>query len=195
MWDQRYSNETYAYGTEPNDFLVSQLDRLVPGRVLCLAEGEGRNAVWMAQQGFTVTAIDSSEVGLRKARKLAAQRGVSITTLHADLKDFEIGEMKWDLIVSIFAHLPADLRKSVHRRCVTGLRSGGSMLLEAYTPQQLKYKTGGPASDEMMLDSHSLRQELEGLEFMHLHECIREIHEGEFHQGKGAVVQMLARKP
>ena len=194
MWDQRYSNESFAYGTKPNDFLASQYDQLPSGKVLCLAEGEGRNAVWLAEQGLDVTAVDSSEVGLRKAQKLAAKRGVTIITLQADLKDFEIGHEQWDLIVSIFAHLPAELRKNVHNRCNEGLRRGGMMLLEAYTSKQLEYKTGGPPSVDMMMDSQLLKEELNGLEFVYLQECIREIHEGEFHKGKGAVVQLLARK-
>ena len=185
----------YAYGKSPNDFLVEKFDRLASGNVLCLAEGEGRNAVWLAQQGLQVTAVDSSEVGLKKARILAKDRGVSITTLHADLKDFEIGSNQWNFIVSIFCHLPPDTRKRVHQRCVNGLRPGGKMLLEAFTPKQLEYKTGGPAVAEMMMDSELLSAELEGLELINLTEKNREIHEGEFHSGKGAVVQLIARKP
>lgn len=195
MWDNRYSSSGYAYGTEPNDFLVSQLHQLPSGKALCLAEGEGRNAVWLAQQGWDVTAMDSSEVGLRKARELATEREVNITTLHADLKDFHIGHAQWDLIVSIFAHVPSDLRKIVHSRSVEGLRSAGMMLLEAYTPKQLEYKTGGPPTAEMMMDGQILREEFTGLKIVHLQECIRNINEGEFHNGKGAVVQLLARKP
>lgn len=195
MWDQRYSSEEYAYGVLPNDFLVEKFDQLPFGKVLCLAEGEGRNAVWLAEQGLEVTAVDSSKVGLKKTRKLADERGVAITTLHADLADFEIGSNQWDSIVSIFCHLPMDTRKMVHQRCVEGLRSGGMMLLEAYTPDQLEYKTGGPPSTEMMMDSQILKEELTGLDFITMEEKVREINEGEFHKGDGAVVQLLAVKP
>ncbi len=195
MWNQRYSSETYAYGTEPNDFLVAMFEKLPKGKVLCLAEGEGRNAVWLARQGCAVTAVDASEVGLEKARRLADARGVNITTVHADLAVFEIEPQQWDAIVSIFCHLPSELRRSVHRSCVEGLRPGGVMLLEAYTPVQLDYRTGGPPTADMMMDGESLRTELAGLEFLHLRECVREVHEGEFHHGAGAVVQALARKP
>lgn len=205
MWDQRYSDSAYAYGTEANDFLVSMADRLPAGKILCLAEGEGRNAVWLAEQTLSmqgntglrneVTAVDASRVGLQKADKLARARGVEITTVHADLANYDIGTQQWDLIVSVFCHLPPDLRQDVHRRCVEGLRQDGMLLLEAYTPLQLEYKTGGPPVSEMMMDAKSLRRELEGLEFLHLQECIREIHEGQFHNGEGAVVQALARKP
>ena len=172
MWNQRYNSETYAYGTEPNNFLVTMFGRLPEGKVLCLAEGEGRNAVWLAQQGREVTAMDASEVGLEKARRLAETCGVEITTVHADLAAFEIESQHWDAIVSIFCHVPPKLRHSVHRRCVKGLRPGGVMLLEAYTPAQLKYKTGGPPTADMMMDEESLRTELAGLEFLHLQELL-----------------------
>jgi len=195
MWNQRYSGETYAYGTEPNAFLVAMLDQLPHGKVLCLGEGEGRNAVWLARQGQEVTAVDSSKVGLEKARRLADARGAQITTVQADLADFEIETQHWNVIVSIFCHLPPALRRDVHRRCVEGLRPGGAILLEAYTPAQLDYQTGGPPTADMMMDAQSLRSELAGLEFLHLQECVREVHEGEFHNGPGAVVQVLARRP
>lgn len=195
MWNQRYSSETYAYGTEPNEFLTAMLDKLPDGRVLCLGEGEGRNAVWLAQQGREVTAMDAAEVGLEKAGRLADARGVTITTLLADLAVFEIEKQYWDVIVSIFCHVPPELRRVVHRRCVEGLRPGGMILLEAYTPAQLGYRTGGPPSADMMMDAESLRAEFSGLEFLHLQECVREVREGEFHNGPGAVVQVLARKP
>lgn len=194
MWDKRYSSETYAYGTEPNKFLTEMYDKLPSGRVLCLGEGEGRNAVWLAELGYEVTAVDISEVGLLKARKLATSRGVTITTAHADLAEYEIEAGYWDAIVSIFCHLPPTLRKEVNRRCVEGLRPDGLFLLEAYTPMQLEYETGGPPSAEMMMDVQSLTTELSGLEFLHLQERVREVNEGVFHNGSGAVVQVLARK-
>jgi SAM-dependent methyltransferase len=195
MWDQRYSGDSYVYGTEPNEFLVSMFDKLPDGNLLCLGEGEGRNAVWLAQRGFAVTAVDASAVGLQKAQRLAKQRGTTITTVCADLADFPIGHEKWDVIVSIFCHMPPDLRRDVHRRCAEGLRPGGVMLLEAYTPKQLDYKTGGPPNAEMMMDGRVLREELPSLEFQLLKECVREVREGELHHGTGAIVQMLAVKP
>jgi SAM-dependent methyltransferase len=195
MWDERYSAEGYVYGTEPNGFLAAKADLLPAGRVLCLGEGEGRNAVWLAEQGFEVTAVDASAVGLHKARALAAERGVRISTVNADLADFAIEPAVWDGIVSIFCHLPAALRAEVHRRCVAGLRSGGVLLLEAYTPDQVGRGTGGPPTAELMMDAETLRLELAGLEFLELSETEREIHEGVFHNGLGAVVQLVGRKP
>ena len=195
MWNERYSEPGFAYGTEPNDFLRANVDKLPTGNCLCLAEGEGRNAVWLAQQGLQVTAVDASEVGLKKAQELARERGVSIDTVHADLEQFDLGLNQWDAIISIFCHLPPDLRQLIHQRCVAGLRSGGIMLLEAYTPAQLEFKTGGPPAVEMMMDSEQLKAELHGLHMVHLQETTRDIHEGKYHQGQGAVVQMIASKP
>jgi len=194
MWDQRYGDKNYVYGTEPNDFLKENAQQIPQGKILCLAEGEGRNAVWLAQQGYEVTAVDSSNIGLQKAEQLALERGVSISTVCADLAHFDMDVDQWDGIVSIFCHLPQPLRQRVHSHCITALRSGAVMLLEAYTPQQLTYKTGGPPITEMMMDSTLLKAELEGLEFLYLKECVRDIHEGELHNGPGAVVQLLARK-
>jgi SAM-dependent methyltransferase len=195
MWDERYGGPDYAYGTEPNDFLVAAADRLPAGRVLCLGEGEGRNAVWLAGRGFEVTAVDASAVGLEKARRLAAERGVTVDTVHADLATFTIERDAWDAIVTIFCHLPPALRVDVHRRSVSGLRPGGVLLLEAYTPRQLALGTGGPPVAEMMMDADTLRMELAGLELVHLEELERDIREGAFHAGVGAVVQVLGRKP
>jgi 2-polyprenyl-3-methyl-5-hydroxy-6-metoxy-1,4-benzoquinol methylase len=194
MWDQRYSTENYAYGTKPNDFLVEKINDLSKGKILCLGEGEGRNAVWLAKRGYEVTAVDGSKIGLKKAQRLAKMSGVSISTIHTDLSEFVIKPKSWDIIISIFCHLPPNLRADVHHNCVHGLRSGGVMLLEAYTPAQLNYKTGGPSKFDMMMDAKSLRTELNGLEFQHLQELTREVHEGEFHNGTGAVVQVLAKK-
>ena len=118
-----------------------------------------------------------------------------MTTVHSDLAAYDIEPGIWDGILSVFCHLPTTLRADVHRRCVAGLRSGGVMLLEAYTPRQLGHGTGGPPVAELMMDEETLRAEFAGLEFLHLQECEREIHEGTFHNGLGAVVQMVGRKP
>jgi hypothetical protein len=195
MWDNRYSGNTYAYGTEPNGFLVPMIDNLPLGNVLCLGEGESRNAVWLARQGRAVSAVDLSSVGLEKAQRLAGAQGVEITTIPVNLSEFDIGTDRWDTTISIFCHLPPDLRRIVHQHCSEGLRPGGVMLHEAFTPRPLGLGTGGPGSVEMMMDAETLRTELSPLEFLHLWEGERDIHEGAFHNGKSAVVQVLARKP
>ena len=128
--------------------LLEMSDRLKKGDVLCLAEGEGRNAVYLARQGFAATAVDSSRVGLAKADKLAQEFGVTIQTVLADLADYTIEEGVWDSIVSISCHVHQDLRRRLHRDVVAGLKEGGTFLLEAYTPKQLEFGTGGPPSAE-----------------------------------------------
>lgn len=196
MWDERYREPEFAYGREPNDFLRRMAEGIGgEGRALCLAEGQGRNAVFLAEQGWRVTAVDASGVGLERARELAMERGITITTEVADLADFRIDPETWDLVVLIFAHLPPPLRKRVHAAVVDGLRPGGHVILEAYTPAQVGLGTGGPPSAEMMMTADGLRGEFDGLEFVHLQETRREIHEGRYHNGPGEVVQMLARKP
>lgn len=197
MWNQRYSEPGFAYGTEPNDFLAANAERCLPanGEVLCLAEGEGRNAVFLARLGFLVTGVDSSAVGLEKARALAAQHGVDIQTVVADLGEFELGTARWDGIVSIWCHTPSDLRARLHRSVVAALRPGGVLLLESYTPKQLEYKTGGPPTAELMMTLAAVREELAGLEFLDAEEKLREVHEGKYHDGMSAVLQVVARKP
>jgi SAM-dependent methyltransferase len=195
MWDERYSDEDYAYGTEPNDFLVEAAHYLPAGRILCIGEGEGRNAVWLAGQGYQVTALDNSSVGLGKAQQLARSRGTSIETVHADLAEYIFEEEHWDGVVSIFCHLPPELRKKVHRRLVSALRPGGVLVLEAYTPDQLELGTGGPAVKEMTMDLEGLEAELKGLSFVHGKELQRPVNEGKYHNGIGSVVQVVGIKP
>jgi 2-polyprenyl-3-methyl-5-hydroxy-6-metoxy-1,4-benzoquinol methylase len=194
-WDERYASDAFFYGTEPNDFLASSAHHVVSGgKVLCLAEGEGRNAVWLARQGYDVTGVDGSSVGLEKAQALAREHGVNITTITADLADFDMGDQQWDAIVSIWCHLPPALRQDVHRRVMQALKPGGTLILESYTPRQLEYKTGGPPVAEMMMSEEILRKELCQLDFVHLAETEREIHEGPGHNGLSAVVQCIAKR-
>lgn len=196
MWNERYSEEGFAYGTAPNDFLVEQRSRLPSnGTCLALADGEGRNGVWLAGLGLEVTAVDLSEVGLTKAKRLAEEAGVRITTQVADLGVFDLGEASWDAIVSIWAHVPAPLRASLHARVVRALRPGGVFVLEAYTPAQIALGTGGPKDPSMLMTLAGLREELAGLEIENGEERERMIDEGKYHQGKSAVVRLVARKP
>lgn len=195
MWDQRYATDEFVYGVEPNVFLRSVADRLPRGRALCLAEGEGRNAVYLAGLGQQVLAVDASAVGLAKARRLAQSRGVRLETRVADLAHFPIEAGHWDVIVSIFCHLPPAIRLPLHRQVVAGLRPGGMLVLEAYTPAQLTLKTGGPPTAALMMRLAELRHELAGLHFLHAAELEREVLEGRLHTGRGAVVQLLAVKP
>lgn len=194
MWDKRYSVDEYVYGKSPNDFLRENVAKLKNGKVLCLAEGEGRNAVFLAKQGFDVTALDSSAIGLKKAKELALENGVKISTVQADLNDYEFEPDTWDSIVSIFCHLPPELREKVHKGSVNGLKDSGVFLLEAYTPKQLEFGTGGPPFAELMMTLEFLVRDLAGLEFIHGLEKIREVVEGVYHSGKASVVQVIAKK-
>lgn len=194
-WDERYGAEGFFYGTEPNDFLREQFAAIRPGGdVLCLAEGEGRNAVFLAGQGYRVVALDQSAVGLGKAERLAAERGVSLATVVANLDSHRIEPQRWDGIVSIWCHLPSRLRAAVHRQVVEGLKIGGVFLLEAYTPAQLQFGTGGPKEVDLLPTLAMLRQELAGLECVRGEERERVIHEGQGHDGRSAVVQVVARR-
>lgn len=191
MWDERYSTDAYVYGTEPNGFLVSQRARLPAGRALCLAEGEGRNAVYLAEQGWAVTAVDLSGVGLAKAERLARERGVTVETVRADLAVYDLGEAAWDLIVAIWCHVPSSVRHLLHQRVTAALKPGGCYLLEAYSPRQLQYRTGGPSDPDLLVEPAALRAELPGLKVEKLEEIERTVHEGKGHTGLSAVTQAL----
>lgn len=194
MWDERYSAEEYAYGTEPNTFLQENFSAIPKGKVLSLAEGEGRNAVFLAKQGYAVTAVDASRVGLEKARRLAEKNGVTVEFIHADLAEYELGQNEWDGIVSIFCPLPSSLRQQLHGKVEAALKPNGVFLLEAYTPDQLKHGTGGGNSADVMQTKASLSRELSGLKFDHLIEIERDVVEGIYHTGMAAVVQAIAVK-
>jgi len=194
MWDERFSSLEYIYGTEPNDFLVSVVSQIPQGKVLCLADGEGRNGTYLASLGYEVFAVDGSMVGLEKAQKLAQEKQVKITTIHADLAEFVIEPQAWDGIVSIFCHLPPDLRSQVYRQAVQGLKVNGVFVLEAFAPEQLEYNTGGPKNIDMLPALSQLKQELTGLDWEIARSLERGLDEGRYHSGKAAVIQILGRK-
>lgn len=196
-WDARYAQPDFAYGKEPNDWLIEAAAAIPEGPVLCLAEGQGRNAVYLASLGHQVWAVDQSAVGLARARELAAERGVSdrVTTVQDQLEDLVIEREAWAGIVAIFMHLPAPLRHDVYQRAVRGLVPGGACVIEAYTPRQLALGTGGPPEVDLLLTLDDLRRDLSGLVLEVGREVEREIHEGQYHQGRSSVVQVLARKP
>lgn len=194
-WDRRYSEPGYAYGTDPNDFLTESLHYLpAGGSVLCLAEGEGRNSVFLAQNGFTVSAVDSSTVAMEKTRTLAAKNGVRVNTIVADLEEFIFAPDEYDAVISIFCHLPPPLRQTVHRLIPETLRENGVFLLEAYTPKQLQHGTGGPPVKELLMELKTLEEELSALDIIHGIEIERDIREGKLHNGIGAVVQVIGKK-
>lgn len=164
FWDQRFAEPGYKYGTEPNAFLREQAAGLPPAaEVLVPGDGEGRNGVWLARQGHRVTAVDSSAVGLQKARDLAAAQGVSVTTELADLGDWSPAPASVDAVVLIYTHLPSAVRTSAHRRLAAGLKPGGWLLLEAFHPAQLALTSGGPKDADMLYTPEQIDADFAGL--------------------------------
>ena len=195
-WDERYAQSGFAYGREPNEFLAEVAERIPSGPVLSLCEGEGRNAVFLAGRGHAVTGVDSSLIGLAKARRLAQESGLTIETRMADLlQPFDMGDGTWAAVVAIWCHLPRPARERLYVQVHQALMPGGVFILEAYTPRQLRYGTGGPSSAALLPDLEALRSELAPLELEIGREVVRQVHEGRMHRGQSAVVQVLARKP
>jgi len=195
FWNNRYAENGFSYGKEANDFLKENISRLSPhSRILCLAEGEGRNAIFLAQNGHQVTAVDFSEVGMNKASQWARDLNLPLETITANLATFELGEGVWDSIISIFGHLPPEIRSPLHQKIVRALRPEGLFLIEAYTPEQLKFGTGGPKDTQLLVTKGNIEKELAELESIYLEEKIRFIREGKYHQGESAVVQFIGRK-
>lgn len=195
MWDQRYNSDTYVYGEAPNNFLAQQAHLIPEGPVLCLAEGEGRNAVYLASQGYEVHAVDQSVVGREKALQLASKSGTRIQYGIGDLAHLEAGQDQWSGIVSIFAHTPSALRRELHAKVVAGLKPGGVLILEAFSPDQLSSPgLGGPRDLDMLMALTDLKQEFEALHLQIAREVVRTVDEGELHQGECNVVQLVGVK-
>ena len=196
FWNPRFAAGEYVYGTDANAFLREEAHRLpAGGRVLSLGEGEGRNAVFLASQGWQVTGVDASAEGLAKVARLAQVRGVPVATIECDLEEWSIPAGSWDGIVSVFCHLPPALRQRVLRQAVDGLRPGGVLLLTGYTPRQLAFGTGGPKETALLNEPADLRADLAGLDILRCEEVERDICEGRLHTGRAAVVELVARKP
>jgi SAM-dependent methyltransferase len=193
MWNERYRSDEFAYGTEPNSFLVDNAN-LLTGPVLSLAEGEGRNAVFLASLGLDVLGVDGSEVGLAKAQRLAESKGVSIRTEVADLATYEPPGSSFGSVVSISAHLPSDVRRRLYPLVEQCLKPGGIILLEAYSRSQLSRNTGGPKDPDMLMTVENIKHEFPNCEVLLCHEIEREVVEGEFHTGLASVVQFIGKK-
>jgi 2-polyprenyl-3-methyl-5-hydroxy-6-metoxy-1,4-benzoquinol methylase len=195
-WNRRFSAPGYIFGTAPNAFLASKKALLRPGRrALCVADGEGRNSVWLAEQGLEVTAFDISPVGVEKARKLAAERDVSVRHEVAGVYDFTWPEAAFDVVAAIFVQF-ADppMRAFMFERMAQALAPGGLLLLEGYIPRQLQYGTGGPSQVENLYTSPMLREAFAALEILELREYDADVTEGTRHSGRSALVDLVARK-
>ena len=197
FWDDRFQADEYIYGAQPNDFVVDAAATWLdaPQEVLDLGVGEGRNAVYLAQQGHTVTAVDYSAQGLRKTRRLADEKGVQVETIEADVREW-VPDRDWDAIVVTFLHLPPAARPPLYRRLRASLRPGGVLIAEWFRPEQRtqNYTSGGPPDPNMMVTADELRTHFDeaGIEQMAIAEPILE--EG-MHQGPAATVQFVWRRP
>ncbi len=196
-WDERYAGDEYLFGTEPNAFLVSQRHLLQPGLTcLAVADGEGRNGVWLAQHELKVLSVEGSRVALEKAKKLAERRHVQIDFEQADLEHWEWGEARFDVVAAIFIQFagPA-LRAQLFANIKRCLKPGGLLLLQGYTPRQLEFKTGGPPVAENMYTEVLLRESFGEMEWLHFAEHDGIIREGAGHHGMSALIDLAARKP
>lgn len=195
FWDQRYSGDELVYGEAPNQFLLNVANRFPSkGHALDIGAGEGRNAMFLASLGLDVLAVDQSSVGMQKAQRLAQKRGLRLEAQAADLQDFEAALESFDVISSIFVHLPAMLRAAVHKRIGAWLKPGGVFVLEAYAPDQIERSTGGPKDPLLLASLEVILSELGQLEIVHKAALERDVTEGRFHSGMASVVQVLARK-
>ncbi|MDQ7080598.1 MAG: class I SAM-dependent methyltransferase [Paracoccaceae bacterium] len=196
MWNERYSKPGFLFGTDPAQFLVEQQEYLQRGKTaLCIADGEGRNSVFMAEKGMKVTAQDASEVAIDKARGLAAARGANVAYRLGDLRDFDWDETQYDLVAGIFIQFAEpDFRDAIFDGMKRALVPGGILLLHGYRPKQLEYGTGGPPCAENMYTVDLLRDAFSDMEILRLEAYDREVQEGRGHSGMSALIDLVARK-
>ena len=195
-WNQRFAGTGFLFGTEPNVYLRDHAAQLAPGgRVLCVADGEGRNSVWLARRGMHVDAFDIAAVGVEKARQLAAAAGVTVNYEVADCDGWRWPAAAYDAVVAIFVQFadPA-LRERLFARMIEALAPGGLLVLQGYTPKQLEYKTGGPPILSHLYTADLLRTAFAALEIVELVEYEADVAEGSGHAGRSALVGMIARK-
>lgn len=195
-WNARFAADGFVFGTEPNAFLASQRERLAPGMsALCVADGEGRNSVWLARQGLEVTAFDFSPVGLAKAMKLALQNGVKVDYRQADVNDWDWDAARYDVVVAIFVQFtPPAQRSRMFAGMIRALKPGGLLILQGYRPEQLRYATGGPKRVENLYTEALLRESFAALEILHLASHDDVVDEGAGHQGMSALIDLVARR-
>jgi 2-polyprenyl-3-methyl-5-hydroxy-6-metoxy-1,4-benzoquinol methylase len=199
FWNERYQAEAYAYGESPNQFLVVQLGKLSPCSILFPAEGEGRNAVYAATQGFEVCAFDQSEEGKRKAELLSDKHHVSINYFVNAQADLPYQASQFDAMALIFAHFPTAIKSSLHQQLTKLIKPGGVLIFEAFSKNHLGYRqqnpaVGGPADLDMLFSEEELVRNFPDFEFEILREEVVTLNEGTFHNGTGSVIRALARK-
>ena len=196
MWDDRFARTEPVYGYEPNAYLREQAQkRLITGaRVLVPADGYGRNGLWLAKQGFVVTTIDMSPVGVERARNAAKTAGLAPRILLGDLNTWSWPENEFDAVASIYLHLPSDQRPCIHKHIWQALKPDGIVILEAFTPAQLRLSSGGPKQIELLYSAELLRRDFAEARVFELAEIEVELKEGKMHSGKAAVVRAVFGK-
>ena len=197
FWNGRFAVESYIFGTRPAAFLEDHAQHIPPrSRVLALADGEGRNSVFLAELGHRVVATDIAEEGIVKARKLADARGVNVEFRHLDLQGWQWPEAQFDAVVAIFIQFaPPAFRDEIFAGLKRAVRPGGVALLHGYTPKQLEYRTGGPSAVEQLYTEQLLRAAFADWELLRLEAYERELDEGAGHKGRSALIDLVARRP
>lgn len=198
-WNHNFQNKEYVYGKLPNVFLKEQLDKLPAQRILFAAEGEGRNAVYAAQKGWEVTAFDISDEGRKKALQLAEEVGVRLDYQVGELPNLDFSTQTFDVLALIYAHFPAKLKSDYHKRLARLLPTNGLVIFEAFSKKHLAYrqqnpKVGGPADDALLFSIEEIKADFCDFEFVYLKELEIELSEGLFHNGKGSVIRLVAKK-
>lgn len=198
-WNDRYAGEEFAYGEEPNNYLKEQLTKLDAGKILFPAEGEGRNAVFAAKEGWTVSAFDISNEGLKKALQLAEKNNVSIEYQIGELQTLNYQEGQFDAIALIYAHFPANIKSQLHKELDKYLRKGGIIIFEAFSKNHLDYlakneKVGGPKDIESLFSIEEIEADFNNYEIIELNETVIHLNEGIYHNGEGSVIRFVGRK-
>ena len=195
FWNERYAKKEFIYGTEPNEFLREELEKLPAGKIILPCDGEGRNAVFAAKLGWEVNAFDYSASAKEKAYALARQEGVSPHYEVADIHEKEFKENSADVVTLIYAHFPEELRKIAHQKAIKWLKPGGKLVLEAFNPKQLPNESGGPKNIEMLYTEDILREDFKELKIEKLESLETNLSEGNFHKGKADIIRLIAIKP
>lgn len=198
-WNERYANEEFAYGEEPNNYLKEQLTKLDTGKILFPAEGEGRNAVFAAKSGWTVSAFDISNEGLKKALHLAEKNNVNIDYQIGELQALNYQEEQFDAIALIYAHFPANIKSQLHKELDKYLRKGGIIIFEAFSKNHLDYlakneKVGGPKDIQSLFSIEEIEADFNNYEIIELKEMVIHLNEGIYHNGEGSVIRFVGRK-
>ncbi len=194
IWNERYSKEEYVYGEEPNVFFSEQLNELQKGIIILPCEGEGRNAVHAASQGWVVNAFDASDAGKIKALQLARKKGVSIDYRIADAATVNYPERSADAVAFIYAHFPAAIRKQIHQKAISWLKPGGKIIIEAFSPSQLQNTSGGPKDVTMLYNERILINDFLELNIELIQSLQTTLQEGEYHQGRADIMRFVGSK-